>query len=388
MDSKIIGLIAGSFLLTGCISAKVEQLHTTTTQLSTDIDNYVAMSNRVVELNQKSTSSIINLNLDQGVRTLINKNEALGEESDDTKDFNRNFIEIYINYSLAEDVKQLNNLVSEYFKTLPKILENKDIDDKVKGLVKNIDVLNQAIENNLSVEDANFKGGLKPVQEELIDKTLVYGLKIYQYHLFEKEIERHHNILLNSLILLKYYTYATNQKATFNLNNEFWKTHKYLLDSYIKQHIEASKDQSIDRTNIEYRNEDFEKMEAFLKQPIILNSSYNHSIDMSKPNKYRSNTYLETCTSNTDNLTSDLFKKPNTIQFYNVKNPNIKPVEYSFNLEKIVYLRGDAPTCELINIIGLLKEKKYNQIELKTLEKTTSNYNAVLDYLIKIYTHD
>jgi outer membrane murein-binding lipoprotein Lpp len=50
--NRIFLSITISIILSGCVSSKVEHLHTTTTELSANIEKFVELSNRTADLNR------------------------------------------------------------------------------------------------------------------------------------------------------------------------------------------------------------------------------------------------------------------------------------------------------------------------------------------------
>ncbi|WP_139113953.1 hypothetical protein, partial [Acinetobacter seifertii] len=194
MDSKIIGLIAGSFLLTGCMAAKVDKLHTTTVQLSNDVDSYVKMTDKVVELNNQGFlyySS--NPYFTTYLRSYENSLTPNQKKELDKISFNTQFLINYRNYSLGEDIKKQTSQVSIFFKILPQVLESKDLEPNFQSLVKNIDNLNQTLEKNLNAENGELVGKLKERDIDLINKIFAEGYKKYQLKKFEEILGNQYN---------------------------------------------------------------------------------------------------------------------------------------------------------------------------------------------------
>jgi len=384
MDSKIIALIAGSFLLTGCVTSKVERLHSTTTQLSTDIDNYVAMTNRVIDLNQRS---YLDFNKNRLIKSNLMANDLSGSEGavypNDTVTFNTNLVHIYNNQSVGDKVKQQNKYISEYFKKLPSLLEDKDIGKSIEGLINNVDILNQVIEQNLVTSD-EFKGRLKPNEASLIESTLNNGFKYYQYHSFRKAIDRHYDVLLKALELQKSYNYKANEFIFFDFNQQFHKQQKALVDSYIKQHIDAVKLEPGERIKVNYSNDDFSKITEMVKQPFILTKlDVKTNESQLKPDQH-SAAYIKSCSQNrVDEFRKRINDRVVEVYPFNAKldsDKNTPLSTYVFDVEQAAKIKGEIPVCALIDIIGLLKEKRYYQVESVSLSRGVADYNKMLDF--------
>ncbi len=375
MDSKIIGLIAGSFLLTGCMTAKVEQLHTTTTQLSSGVDSYVTLTNKVVDFNEKYSLYVVgkqSINLKMK-SSLLNMTQNEKEDFNE-KNFNRFFLTEYKDYSLGEEARKQASDISEYFKNLPKSLESEDINTNFEGLVNNVDILNKSIEGKISKGTEGLKGNLTPVEKDLINKIFMEAYKGHQYKQFDERIKDQYIVILQAILNLKDYTYYTLTPVTIAVKKDFEDSHKALIASFKKQQKEANLS-AAKKSKASYSTEDLNKMYELFKQPIVPNSSSNY-LTQEKPQQGRSKLYIEFCSSN---LSSN---NNYTIQMYDMDSSH-PPENYSFDFEKIIYMKGSEPSCELIDILGLLLERKYNQIDLKNFEKKTSDFNNVLDFLMK-----
>jgi hypothetical protein len=83
---------------------------------------------------------------------------------------------------------------------LPLILENKEIDSS--GLVTKIDMLNQALENNIS-DDGVPKEGLKKGPSDIINHSLTNGFNAYQNHIFRKSIQEAYPTIIKALVSQK-----------------------------------------------------------------------------------------------------------------------------------------------------------------------------------------
>ncbi|MEO9280019.1 hypothetical protein ABFY81_08895 [Acinetobacter sp. WA-87] len=377
MDSKIIGLIAGSFLLTGCISAKVEQLHDATTKLTTSVDKYVVLTNKIVDYNDKYSIYIDgnkDLSLGINISTPIEIKDQKEEDENNSRNFNRIFINQYINYSLGEDIKQQSAQLSEYFKILPKSLESENINENFNSLVENIDQLNKIIEGKLRNNGDVPQGNLTTTDKKIIDTFFKEAYQIHQYKQFDKIINDQYEIILQAIINIMNYTNYTLTPVAKNLNSDFENSHKSLLKSFAKQQKQATKSPA-KTAKANYSIEDLKKIEQLLNQPMVANSSLNY-LAQESPLQERSKLYTKFCPSN---LSSSKYY---TIKWYISDNKNSQYTDYSFDFKNILYMKGREPNCELIDILGLLLERKYKQIDLSKFEKKTSDLDKVVDFLM------
>lgn len=367
MDSKIIGLIAGSFLLTGCITAKVEQLHTTTSQLSNDVDNYVVVTSKVVDFKKQS---ILNYQTKDTLSAFLKsrqinktKEEKLEE---DLMNFNDNFLANYKTYSNGENIKKQASQISAYFKMLPKTLESKDLEPNFLNLVKNIDVLDKTIEGDLTKDSPELKGGLRPIESDLIDKLFMEGYKTYEYKKFQSLMDIQYEIVLQSIITLKMYTSFTLTPTANKLYYDFESSYKDLYASYLNQHEIAYNKNKIEINKVQYSNDDLKKINDLFSQPVVINSSVSEHNFNNKSNIFRSKAYIDNCLSNDD-----------------FDNTGYTINEYVFNLRNVLYKKGTDPSCELIDILGHLKEKNYNRIDLNSFERANTDLENVINFLLK-----
>lgn len=375
MDSKIIALIAGSFLLTGCMTNKVEKLHDTTMKLTTGVDSYVALTDKVVDFNEKYSLYIYGKKyIEMNIKTPIVGVTKKEKEEENSNNFNSFFIRKYKEYSLGEDARNQSADLSEYFKLLPKSLESENLDTNFQGLVDNIDILNKAIADKTPKEGEGLKGNLTPEDKDLINKIFMEAYKAYQYNQFDERIKDQYIVILQAIINLKDYTHYALMPVAKDLNIDFQNSHKALLASYSKQREEANLSPA-KRSKAVYSTKDLNKIYELLKEPIVPNSSSNY-LPQNISQQQRTELYTKFCNSNLSST------KNYTIQVYD-SNPNKKPTDYSFDFEKILYMKGSEPSCELIDILGLLLERKYNQIDLRNFEKKTADLNNILEFLMK-----
>ncbi|GAM29709.1 hypothetical protein P23_0203 [Acinetobacter calcoaceticus] len=384
MDSKIICLIAGSFLLTGCITSKVERLHATTSRLSPEIDKYVSMSNRVIDLNHKSVMKFKKEAFDTNLQDKIRgrKNEELYKSEEIA--LNTALIHMYSSYNNAELLKQQNIYLSEYFKTLPKLLEKQDIGNNLEGIVNNIDVLNQIIEKNLTIAD-ELRGHLKPNEASLIESTLSNGLSLYQYEKFRHSIDRSYDVILKALRLQKFSIFTGNQILYSFLNQNFNNSRKALVDSYIKQMSDARSLNDSERRKVVYKEDDFNKLIELSQQPYKIKPSDDTKTSNVNLARYRSVAFQQYCSASLLNennpLLTNIQDKEATFEAYLRPNSESHNLSFSYDIEQFGLKSGEKPVCELIDIIGLLKEKKYSQVESSTLSKDIAQYNKILDFV-------
>lgn len=392
MDTKIIALIAGSFLLTGCLTAKVEHLHATTKQLSTDVDSYVAMVNRILNQYEKKQIEASKDDIEAYIITDPRYLKGNNQLTDDIENFNVNFTRRHSSHFLNETMKQQNKYISKYFKILPSLLDEKDIGDSVHGLVTNIDILNQVKEKNLTIAD-EYKGRLKPNEASLIESVLSNSFKIHQYQTFKNALDNHYDVILTSLVGQKNDIHIANTLIFRGLNQQFIDSQMILAESYKNQHTETLKLNKDTGSKVNYNDNDFKKFNEMTQLPFVLVSADNTEKPAEVDNSYRSAAYLKYCTNKDLGEPKPLPKekpegmnKTNKIESFILTSNDGKTKEtrkYKFDIETLAVLKGDIAVCELIDIIGLLKEKKYYQVESTTLKRSVDNYNQILDLVDK-----
>jgi outer membrane murein-binding lipoprotein Lpp/environmental stress-induced protein Ves len=392
MDTKIIALIAGSFLLTGCVTAKVERLNATTKQLSTDVDSYVAMVNRILDQYEKKQIEANKDDIEAYLKTDPRYLEGNKEFTDDIEKFNVIFKRRHQSHFVNETMKQQNKYLSEYFKILPSLLEEKDIGDSVQGLVTNIDILNQVKEKNLTIAD-EYKGRLKPNEASLIESVLTNSFKIHQYQTFKNAVNNHYDVILTSLVGQKNDIHIANTLIFRGLNQQFIDSQMILAESFKNQHTETLKLKKDIGGQVNYNDNDFKKFNEMTQLPFVLVRADITEKPAEVDNSYRSAAYLQYCT-NKDlvepkQLPKEIpegMNKTNKIESFVLTSTDGKTIEkrkYKFDTQTLAVIKGDIAVCELIDIIGLLKEKKYNQVESTTLKRSVDNYNKILDLVDK-----
>lgn len=384
MDSKIIALIAGSILLTGCITSKVERLHAITSQLSPEIDKYISMSNRVIDINHKSVIKLKKEALDTNLEDEIRgrKNEELYKNEEIA--LNSALLQMYYSYNNTELFKQQNIYISEYFKALPKVLEKQEIGNNIEGLVNNIDVLNQIIEKNITVSD-ELKGRLKPNEASLIESVLSNGLSLYQYSKFKKSIDRSYDVILKALSTQRLSIFTGNQVKFGNLNNNFNNTRLALVHSYKKQMSDAKNLPQSERMKLTYKDEDFKKLLELSQQPYSLKPNSNTTTPNIAVARYRSVAFQQNCSNSlldeSNPLMNNVQDQQDTFEAQLETKSESPNSTFKYDFKKLALKSGEKPICELIDIIGLLKEKKYTQIESSTLSREVDKYNKILDFV-------
>lgn len=384
MDSKIIALIAGSFLLTGCITSKVDRLHATTSQLSTDVDNYVVMSNRNIDLNQKADLKLKQTLMDLRLKDADTTKSSKDIFDNDSLALNSTLVQMYYSYNNSELFKQQNKYISEYFKQLPKILEEKEIGNSVQGLVNNIDVLNQVIEKNITIAD-DFKGRLKPNEASLIESTLSNSFKIYQYHKFRQAIDRPYDVIIEALSNQKTYIFSGNEALFLSLNQKAYKNREALVDSYNNQISQAKSLPFSERVKLTYKDEDFKKLMELSQQPYNLQRVDTVNQPVNSLSRERSMAYKKICSTYTiddfNNQYGNAGLPQNTFDGKIGYQPNSPTYKYNFDIEQLALRSAEVPICELIDIVGLLKEKKYSQVESTSLNRGVAEYNKILNFI-------
>ncbi|MHA3104600.1 hypothetical protein [Acinetobacter sp. ANC 3791] len=374
-------------LLTGCVSSKVERLHTTMTDLSQDVESYTALSNKSIDLNRElgkfKTHEMYSEQLRPDQNQDLQKNAKLAADR-----FNYGFNTLYGNKEREEAFKLLSVSLVNYFKTLPLILENKNAD--INGVVKSIDQLNQVIEQNSTVSE-DLKEGLKKQESELIGKSLSSGFSAYQYHIFKKAIKNHYPVIMKAIIYQRNYFNENNQLATNELNKKYFEELQKLNMNYVKQSENIAKLplRNEARRNPVYSKEEFDKATALTKLPyklVIVDPKKEQALDQPK---VKSKAYVEYCELNVSekNKVFERRKKKysdQTIEFKNLQKQVIG--RGYFDIEGTFEDSGDRVACEFLNIVGLLYEHNFDRIELKTWEKNISEYDKLIDYVSPLYT--
>jgi len=374
--------ILGVSLLTGCATSKVERLHTTTTKLSEDVEKYAALSNKSIdfnrELNYYLTKQMYSEQLSPEPSFDLQKNKELAADR-----FNTGFSTLYDNREREEAFKLQNAALVTYFKSLPLILENKNAD--INGVVKSIDQLNQVIEKNSKVSD-ELKEGLKKQESNLIGKSLSSGFSHYQYHIFKKAIKNHYPVILKSILYQKAYFDENNGTATDQMNRKYFDDLEALRANYVSQSINLAnlpiKDEA--RWNPIYPQEQLDKVAALAQQPYKLVVVGPNEPPVTENQRVKSQAYLEYCQLD-QKKQSQIFDKrklkyaEQTLNFKNLQGQVVN--RGYFDIEGAFKDSGDQVACEFINIMGLLSEHDFDRIELKTWEKSISDYDKLIDHV-------
>lgn len=385
MIKAILTVSVCFWMLAGCVSTKVDRLHTTTTKLSTDIDKFAELSNKSIEFNTALT-------LSERKKSLLRQLEPTGSNTGKQdyerieKEFSKNYEILYLSKLNNQALKEQNELLVKYFKTLPLILENKNAD--VNGLVKNIDILNQAIEQSVTSDD-ELKGGLNDNEKDVISKSISSGYSAYQYHIFKKSIKNHFPIIIKALLIQKLSFKDNYIKAARGLNKEYFSAYTDIKKSYINQYSENLSGVKTDKPS--YGDEDFAKIEQLIKKPyVIVNLDSTGSEEITTP-KVKSQAYKQHCESSSDPRVQERLSRERQLNYIEYKEMVINPYDQNNKENKKVYFdieqkfknSGEQVVCELINIVGLIKENNFDRIELVTFENEMENYSQLLDYISK-----
>ena len=182
MNVKLLCLLISGLMLTGCMSSKLDRLHSTTTQLSTDMDTFVGISDKSIKLNNLS----VLMEQKNALSNHLIPTENLTEKEriqESKNSFSQIYQKIHTKQEQNKALKKQSIALAAYFKKLPLLLEKKNPD--VTGLVKNIDILNQVVEKNLTDKD-KLEGRLSGTQVDVLSKPIMSGFRAYQYHIFKK----------------------------------------------------------------------------------------------------------------------------------------------------------------------------------------------------------
>ncbi|WP_447499911.1 hypothetical protein [Acinetobacter oleivorans] len=302
---------------------------------------------------------------------------------------------VYFNKEDNDIYLQQNENLSNYFKNLPLILEDKSVD--IAGLVENINYLNQVIDKNVN-EAGEVQKTTKQPPLDLTVKALSSGFKIYQYNTFKKAIKDPSPVIINLLKKERnLFKVNADSVANLKLNLKYYSEYKVIEDSLVNQY----------RAKMELRNRGIKpKREYKLKELENFNEFFNQSytyIDLQNftlPNEYepkvKSAAYNEACViskNEQEKTYKDFLKdnennKINTADYtYKLMYPS-KPLPTSdgfFDIEKQFFKSGDQLVCQLINIVGLLNENKLNDIDLNKLDLKMNEYEKLLKFVSSLY---
>ncbi|WP_419299203.1 hypothetical protein [Acinetobacter guillouiae] len=195
-------------------------------------DKYAKLSDRAVDNYQALVLKEQKNELSIGLLPSENMNSDIQKNSPQTK-FNTSYRIIYKNQIRNAAIKRQSKDLAEYFKSLPLILEDKKAD--INGLVKDIDIMNQVIEQNITL-DKKFEGRLKVAQSDSISNTLSSGFRLYQYHIFKKTIRDHYPIIIKALVNQRIFLAENAESSTKNLNKKYFESYKSLNDAYVGQY--------------------------------------------------------------------------------------------------------------------------------------------------------
>lgn len=389
MEKKILCIAIMGSLLTGCISDKINHAHTTAVNLSQDIDKFVILSNTTIELNKalalKEQDHIIS-------NGLLYPNKDLSKA--DRKSHFKYMI--YETYGLMSSKKRVNEayirqnqLLGEYFKNLPLILEDKSLD--LSGLVDNVDYFNQVLGKKVG-EDGQAQGGLTTPQKDIITTTLTSGFKFHQYKIFKKAIQEQSPkiiealkwqiVLFNDNRILVSENYLNEQYKNDYINNE-----KSLLNKF---HVN---DDLIERGGTpvpKYNLEEVKNLSELNSQPYTYYSLLNPVDKKLEEPKVKSEAYIKNCEvpEKTQKDEFEKFLKRNEKNLIEIKDVSKVPPTFQlgfYDVERNYSKSGDQLICELINIVGLMQENKFEDVKLNSLEKYLSNYDQFLKYFSNLY---
>ncbi|WP_151745022.1 hypothetical protein [Acinetobacter calcoaceticus] len=383
--NKIILIIGISMVITGCVSSKVNNLHSKTSELSTSIVKFAELSNRTADLNRtlnlKSQEEILASKIDQlDIPDSLNSKTA--EET-----FNQSFRILNHSRVNLERMRARNQLLVAYFQKLPLILENKEVD--FTGLIKNVDLLNQAIEKNIS-DEGMPNPRLKEAPSGVIASVLSNGFSGYQIHLYKESINNAYPAILSALVSQKnFFKETAILELDRNLNSEYYSNYTKLKDNYSKQYqsTQAIVKQSKKTVRSGYSEESIKALDELVNlpyKPISLNEFTNEQPQI------QSNAYKQYCVPNEiqkkdEKRIQEKYVQLNNLFLIDMSNNKDTPKLVVFDIDKTFKSTGEQLTCELINIMGILYEGDYKNIELSTLGVKLNEYNNQLDYIMSKY---
>jgi len=388
MDKKILCIAVMTSLLTGCISNKVNHAHTTAVNLSQEMDKFVMLSNTSIELNKALALKEQDHQLGDGLFPKISLSKTDRETAVKYNTFHAYDL-IYSNKEVSEAFTKQNQLLVEYFKSLSPILEDKSVD--VAGLVKNIDYLNQVIEKNVS-EDGQVNAGLNETKVDLITRTLSSGFKFHQYKVFKNAIREQFPIIIEALYW---------QKVLFNDNADYI-SGNHLNEKFALEYRNIEKN-LLNQFNVyddlrvrggkpvpTYNLKEIKKFDELTSQPYTY-FNYLKPVDYKyEEPSVKSAPYIEICEINKNKQENEFsnFITQNKNNLVEVKDVSQDPPTFQYvfyDVERKYLQSGDQLICELINIVGLMQENKFDDVKLKGLEKYLSNYDELLKYFSNLY---
>lgn len=388
MEKNILCIAIMASLLTGCISSKVNNAHTTSANLSQDIDKFVMLSNTSIELNKALALKEQDHQLGNGLFPSMSLRKTDRESTVKYNTF-QTYDLIYSNKEVNEAYKKQNQLLMEYFKNLPLILEDKSVD--VAGLVKNVDYLNQVIEKNVS-EDGQVNVGINEVEKDLITKTISSGFKFHQYKVFKNAIHEQFPIIIEALYWQKVLfkdnaNYISDNHLNEKYSFEYRNIEKNLLNQFnVYDDLRVRGGKPVPTYNLK----EIKNLDELSSQPYTY-FNYLKPVDY----KYdeptvKSATYIKIC-ENDKNKQENEFSKfvtQNKNNLVEIKDVSQEPPTFQYvfyDVERKYLQSGDQLICELINVVGLMQENKFDDVKLKGLEKYLSNYDELLKYFSNLY---
>jgi hypothetical protein len=388
MDKNILCIAVMATLLTGCISNKVNHAHTTAVNLSQDMEKFVLLSNTSIELNKALALKEQDHQLGNGLLPKISLSKTDRETTVKYNTFHAYDL-IYSNKEVNEAFTKQNQLLVEYFKNLSPILEDKSVD--VAGLVKNIDYLNQVIEKNVS-EDGQVNGGLNEVEVDLITKTLSSGFKFHQYKVFENAIREQFPIIIEALYWQKVLfndnaDYISGNHLNENFALEYRNIEKNLLNQFnVYDDLRVRGGKPVPTYNLK----EIKKFDELTSQPYTY-FNYLKPVDYKyEEPSVKSASYIKICEIDKNKQENEFsnFITQNKNNLVEVKDVSQAPPTFQYvfyDVERKYLQSGDQLICELINIVGLMQENKFDDVKLKGLEKYLSNYDELLKYFSNLY---
>lgn len=389
MDKKILCIAVMATLLTGCISSKINNASSTTKTLSNDIESFSKLSDKTIELNR-----VLNLREQQRnlSKDLIPGDETEDKERDKTSstNFYSAYSALYRNNKVNDALILQNKYLVSYFKQLPLILEDKSVD--IAGLVKNVDTLNQIIENKVT-DDQTPVPGLSDVQSGIIAKALSKAFQARQYSLFKKANQLYSPIIIKALI---------NQKLLFRsnailaskekINNEYYMDFIKLHGTYSNQYKNEFKIlKSTSNPSIPiYSVDEIKKVEAQFNTPFILTSEKDIKKLTNYNPQFKSSAYIQECIMTKDEQDKDInYILSNNSNNWMTGESSLlgadSDYKFIYDIENNYRRNGNDLICNLINIVGLMGENRMNDLDLAKFEKNMDDYNSLLDFFSNKY---
>lgn len=387
MEKKILCMAVLFSLLSGCISSKVSNVHEMSNNLSDDVDKFIQLSNTSVELNKALVLKEQDHELSNGIFPQ-DKSKTKRESKVIYNTFQVYDI-IYRNKKINDAYLKQNKVLVDFFKSMPLILDDRSVD--IAGLVSNVDNLTQVIEKNVS-SDGKVNEGINNDEKDLVTKTLSSGFKVHQYNTFKKSIREQAPNILEALKLRKSLFKENAKYISYNfLNEKYSNDYNNIQNSILNQFNSNEVLIARGRKPIpQYNLKELKKIDELSNQPYIYFNTINPVDKRYDEPKVKSAAYKKYCYADERTQKQEFLdfiekNKNNSIVIADVSQDPPSLQSSFYDIERNYLKSGDQLVCELINIVGLMQENKFDDVHLKDFEMYLSNYDELLKYFSNLY---